>query len=106
MLRLITFFSFLLSLVSTELHAQSAKKIDYAKEGYVKARVIKYDVDGCGFLIELGNKEKTKLLPDKLADEFKRNNRKIWLKYSPAKKSLPGTCMAGKQIEIIDIKKR
>jgi len=106
MLRSIALLIAVFTLCTFTISAQTAKKINYAKEGYVKAKVIKYEVESCGFLIELGDKEKTKLMPDKLADEFKKKNLKVWVKYTLAKKQLPGTCMAGKQSEIIDIKKR
>jgi hypothetical protein len=81
-------------------------KINYAKEGYVKAKVIKYEVENCGFMIELADKGKTKIAPDKLDDAYKKNGLKIWVKYSLSKKQAMGTCMAGKQAEIVDIRKR
>ncbi|HWY39125.1 MAG TPA: hypothetical protein VNY73_11235 [Bacteroidia bacterium] len=85
---------------------EKKQSVNYEKEGYVKATVIHYKVDGCGFLLELADKEKTKLAPDKLADSFKINKLKVWLKYSPAKSQPMSTCMAGKPCEIIDVKKR
>lgn len=107
MLRIRVLFSFVFAMFVFSTQAQEpAKKINYAKEGYVKAKVIKYEVESCGYLIELADKEKTKLLPDKLDDVFKKNNQKIWVKYNLAKKQLPGTCMAGKQCEVLDVKKR
>lgn len=107
MLRLFVTLSFLFSLLSVNSPAQEKpQKINYAKEGYVKAKVIKYDVDGCGFLLELADKKKTKLLPTKLSDEMIKHGRKVWVKYTPVKKPLMGTCMAGTQVEIIDIKRR
>lgn len=107
MFRRIALIAFVFSLFAFNCHAQEkAKKINYAKEGYVKAKVIKYEVDGCGYLIELTDKAKTKLAPDKLEDKLKKNGQKIWIKYVPAKKQLMGTCMAGKQVEVADIQKR
>src|ERR1700739_4458141 len=90
----------------TSTAQEKKQQIDFAKEGYVKATVIHYKVEGCGFLIELDDKEKTKLMPEKLDEGFKKNKEKIWIKYSIAKKQPMGTCMAGKFCEIIDIKKR
>ncbi len=107
MLRLIKLFTLVFVLFSLETIAQEKKhKINYEKEGYVKALVIKYEVESCGYLIELDNREKTKIAPYKLPDEFKKDKEKVWIKYTLAKKQLPSTCMAGKQADIEDIKKR
>jgi hypothetical protein len=95
------------TLFTCKVTAQEKKhKVNYEKEGYVKAIVIKYEVESCGYLIELTDKAKTKITPYKLPDEFKKDKEKVWLKYTLAKKQLPSTCMAGKQAEIEDIKKR
>ena len=107
MFRINAFLIFAFSLLTFTLNAQAKKQtINYAQEGYVKATVINYKVDGCGFLLELADKEKTKLAPEKLADDFKKDKIKVWVKYSIAKKQPVGTCMAGKFCEVIDIKKR
>ena len=107
MFRIACLFTFVFTLLMFTTNAQEkGKKINYAKEGYVKARVIKYEVESCGFLIELTDKEKTKLSPDKLEEGLKKNNLKIWIKYTLSKKQLMGTCMAGKQCEVIDIRRR
>lgn len=70
------------------------------------ARVIKYEVEACGYLLELPDAKKSKLAPDKLPDELKKDNQKVWVKYTPLKKQLMGVCMAGTQVEIVDIKAR
>ena len=107
MFRIKTFLIFAFTLLAFCLNAQEKKQtVNYEKEGYVKASIIHYKVEGCGFLIELNDKEKTKLAPEKLADEFKKNKIKIWVKYALAKTQPNGTCMAGKLCEVIDIKKR
>ncbi len=107
MFRTAALFTFVFILLVFTTNAQEkAKKINYAKEGYVKATIIKYEVEGCGFLIQLADKEKKKLMPDKLPDEFKKDKSKIWVKYIIAKKQMDGTCMAGKQCTIVEIKKR
>lgn len=107
MFRTLALITLLFSIQAFNAHSQEKpKKINYLKEGYVKAKVIKYPVDGCGLLIELPDKEKTKLAPDKLPDHLKKHNRKVWLKYALVKKPLMNTCMAGKQVEVIDIRKR
>ena len=81
-----------------------SKKTNFEKEGYVKATIIKYEVENCGYIIELSDKKK--LQPDQLADEFKKNKLKVWIKYSVPKKQIPTTCMAGQLIKIESIKKR
>jgi hypothetical protein len=107
MFRIITLFTIALSLFVFKANAQEKKqKINYEKEGYIKARVIHYKVEGCGYLIELTDKAKTKIAPDKLADEFKKDKTKIWIKYTIAKKQPMSTCMAGKLAEMLDVKKR
>ena len=103
----IKLFALVLMLVASIANAQEKNhKTNYEKEGYVKARVVKYEVEGCGFLIELADKTKTKLMPNQLPDEFKKDKEKVWIKYVVAKKQLPSTCMAGKQVEIEAIQKR
>jgi len=107
MFRITAFFIFAFSFLTFTLNAQEKKQtVNYAKEGYVKASIINYKVENCGFLIELADKEKTKLAPEKLADDFKKDKIKIWVKYSIVKKQPVSTCMAGKVCEVIDIKKR
>lgn len=81
-------------------------KINFAKEGYVKAKVIKYEVENCGYLLELANKDKTKIAPDKLDEAFKKHGMKVWVKYTLSKKQNMSTCMVGKQAEIADVRKR
>ncbi|MEO8759552.1 MAG: hypothetical protein ABI388_01145 [Bacteroidia bacterium] len=106
MLRLISLLSIAFLLITCQVSAQEkSKKINYKKEGYVKAVIINYNVENCGFLIELCDKAKTKLA-GKLNDEFKKDKQKIWIKYSFQKKQPISTCMAGKTIEITNIKKR
>lgn len=78
----------------------------FTQKGYVAATIIDYKVDGCKFLLELSDEEKTKLSPDKLPDDLKKDKQKVWIKYSISKKQMPSTCMAGKQIELLAIQKR
>jgi hypothetical protein len=107
MIRIISTLIIAFSFITIKVNAQEKKqKINYEKEGYVKAEVIDYKVDGCRFLIELSDKAKTKITPDKLDEAFKKDKEKIWIKYSLVKKQLPSTCMAGKQAEVVDIQKR
>ena len=107
MFRIILLLTLFLTFCTFKVNAQEKpKKINYAKEGYVKALIINYKVDGCGFLIELTDKAKSKFAPEKLADEFKKDKQKIWIKYSLAKKQPMSTCMSGKLVEVLDIHKR
>ena len=107
MVRISNLLTIVFFLFALNMHAQEKKqKINYEKEGYVKAIVIDYKVDGCGFLLELSDAQKTKLTADNLTEEFKKDQQKIWVKYTPKKNQLPSTCMAGKQVEITAIKKR
>ncbi|MGZ3862863.1 MAG: hypothetical protein ACXVPN_10665 [Bacteroidia bacterium] len=82
------------------------QKIKYAKEGYEKAVVINYNVDGCGFMFQLMDKRKSKISPDRFPEEFKKEKMKVWIKYASAKKQPVTTCMAGHFCELIDIQKR
>jgi hypothetical protein len=113
MFRTIIQFTIALFFLSFSVNAQEntqsktkPEKINFAKEGYEKALVINYQVDGCGFMLQLMDKRKSKISPDKLPDEFKVEKMKVWIKYASAKKQPVTTCMAGHFCDLIDIKKR
>ena len=106
MFRTILQFVIAFTLFTFSLSAQETKKINYVKEGYEKAIIIDYKVDGCGFMIQLMDKRKSKISPDKLPDEFKKEKMKVWIKYSSSKKQPITTCMAGHFCDLIDIKPR
>ncbi len=107
MVRGFIILSFLFSLLTVKsLGQEKPKKINYVKEGYVKAKVVHYVVDDCGFLIQLPDKAQSKLVPDTLPLNLKKHGKKVWIKYTLPKKQLMSTCMTGKQIEVIDIRKR
>jgi hypothetical protein len=79
-------------------------KKDYAGMGYAQATVIKYDVDGCKWLLQLD--EVHKLVPaSPLPAAFQQENIPVWVKYT-LKKGGAGFCMAGEIIELGDIKHR
>jgi hypothetical protein len=80
------------------------KAADYEAQGYVKATVIKYEVESCGYLLQLASEEK--LAPQQLDDSFKKDGLAVWVKYAPLKKQPMSTCMAGKAVTIMDIKKQ
>ena len=107
MFRTKIFLLFAFALLGFTTFAQERKQtVNYPKEGYVKASIIDYKVDGCGFLIQLNDKQKTKLAPEKLPEEFKKNKLNIWVKYSIVKSQPNSTCMAGKTCQLIDIMRR
>ena len=76
---------------------------DYAAEGYLKAAIIKHNLDGCSWMIELEDKSKKE--PQNLGEEFKKEGMKIWVKYSVPKGAM-SICMAGEIVKIEDIKER
>lgn len=107
MFRTLFYLLLTFSLSAFSLKAQEKKqKIDYAKEGYVKAVVIDYKVDNCGFMLELTDKRKSKLNLDSIPAAFKKEKLKVWVKYIVAKKQPMTTCMAGHFCELVDIQKR
>ncbi|HEY4799475.1 MAG TPA: hypothetical protein VII99_10405 [Bacteroidia bacterium] len=76
---------------------------DFVKEGYVKATVINYEVDGCTFLLQL--EDGKKLEPTSLLQDFKQDKLAVWIKFSP-KKNAVSVCMAGQIVELSDIQLR
>jgi len=92
----------LLSVVFVSCKAKKAA-VDYTSEGYVKATVIKYEVESCGYILQLENEKK--LMPQNLADEFKKDKLIIWIKYETPKKPPMTTCMAGTVVKLTDVKK-
>jgi hypothetical protein len=89
---------------------EKKKKKCPADEGYVKAVVIKYEVEACGYLLEIPGKTKNdpkiKLQPQSMPDSFKQHKKKVWVKYRVPKTQPMTTCMAGQIVEIEDMKKR
>ena len=75
----------------------------YANGGYSRAMIIYYELDGCGYMIQLG--DGTKLEPTNLKDEFKKDKLDVWVKYTP-KKGGASICMAGQIVDITDIQLR
>jgi hypothetical protein len=71
-------------------------------EGFTKATVINYSVDGCSWMIQL---EDGKLLePVNLKDEFKKENLKVWIQYKHYENF--SFCMAGEMVTISAIEIR
>ena len=87
------------------------KKPDPVKEGFIKATVIKYEVESWGFILVLDGKTKKdpkiQLQPEGGLDEkFRKDKLKVWLKYAVMKKQPMTTCMAGQVVKIEEIKIR
>jgi len=107
---LIFLFSFLIvschckkNITSVVQPSVSEQKKDFEKEGYIKATVINYEVDGCTFLLKLMDEKK--LEPTNLAAEFKKDQLAVWIKYTP-KKGAVSVCMAGQIVDLFDIQIR
>lgn len=74
------------------------------KQGFVKAMTVKYDVDGCGYMLELVS-DKSRLEPDGLQPDFQKDSMNVWIKYTAAPDRM-SVCMAGATIDLLEIKKR
>ncbi len=79
------------------------KKNDTEHEIYLKAKIIKGNLDGCTWLIELQEGKKI-LEPINLTHEFKTDNLAVWLQYNNHDGN--SICMMGQMITIIAIEKR
>ncbi len=84
----------------------------HEQNGFVKATVINYTVDGCTFMLqpdaaaqgETTGKVDKKLQPVNLSEDFKTDNLKVWIKYQHFKGN--SICMVGEMITITAIEKR
>jgi hypothetical protein len=83
---------------------KEAQDIIMKNEGYVKATVINYNLDGCGWMIELEDKTK-KEVSEGIPETFKVEGKKVWAKFSPVK-GMNSICMAGQIVNLWDIKER
>ena len=72
-------------------------------QGFVKAMVITYEVDGCGYMLELSS-DKSRLEPDGLQPDFQKDSLPVWIKYKTVDRM--SICMAGATIDLLEIKKR
>jgi hypothetical protein len=71
----------------------------HEQNGFVKATIINYTLDGCGFMLRL--EDGKKLEPVNLAEEFKKDNIKVWIKYQHYKGN--SICMAGEMVTVTAI---
>lgn len=73
----------------------------HEQNGFVKATIINYALDGCGFMLLL--KDGKKLEPVNLSEEFKKDSIKVWIKYQHYKGN--SICMAGEMVTVTAIEK-
>lgn len=73
----------------------------HEQNGFVKATIINYALDGCGFMLLL--EDGKKLEPVNLSEEFKKDSIKVWIKYQHYKGN--SICMAGEMITVTAIEK-
>lgn len=73
------------------------------QQGFVKATVKNYTVDGCTWLLELENGKK--LQPAFLDIPFQKDNLAVWIKYTVTK-SNASICMTGQTVNITEIQQR
>lgn len=78
-------------------------KVDYEKEGYVKAFVTDVQLDGCHFMLQRESDNK-RLEPEELTPAFQQDSLKVWIKYEVDDRM--SVCMAGQTIRLLDIRKR
>ena len=78
-------------------------KRDFEKEGYTKATVIIFDIDGCKYMLQLEDQKKLEAV--NLSADFQKENLAVWIKYT-IKKGAMSICQAGQIIELADIQLR
>jgi len=96
-------FIILLNACSHKVAGTKAFPPEETKEGYTKATVINYAVDGCSWLLQL--EDGKKLEPANLSDEFKKDKLKVWVQYQ-IKKGGMSICMVGEMVTITKIEVR
>ena len=87
---------------SCKCKTKSPVSIDYSAQGYTAATIIDFEVDGCKWMIQFASGEKYE--PQNLAEEFKKDQLKVWIKYEIQKKAI-SICMGGIVIKVVDVKK-
>ncbi len=77
---------------------------DYPAEGFTKATVIDYQLDGCKWMLKLENGDM--LLPSPPpAERFQKDQIPVWVKYEVVKGGM-STCMAGTMVKVTAIEER
>jgi hypothetical protein len=59
-------------------------------------------IAGCGFMLQL--QDSSLLNPDVLEEPFRQDGLKVYVQYSEVKQ-IPGTCMRGRNVHIIQVNK-
>lgn len=99
---------FVIAILATLFTACMQKKTvsdaDMEAKGFVKAMVVKYDVDGCGYMLQLLS-DKQRLEPDGMQPEYQKDSLNVWIKYTVVPDRM-SVCMAGSTIDLLEIKKR
>jgi len=95
------FFLLISIIVIFSCKSKAPNNRNFEMDGFTKATVIKYEVENCGYLIRLENEQL--LAPDSLPKDFEKNNYDVWIKFQYPKKQQTSTCMAGKNIKLIEI---
>ena len=72
-------------------------------DGYVNATIVRSDLDGCSWIVEL--EDGKKLQPISLTPEFQKDKLKVRIKYFINKDGM-SICMVGEMINVLDIKLR
>lgn len=85
-------------------HQKVVTDSEMEAQGFVKAMVISYEIDGCNYMLELVC-DKSRLEPDGLQPEYQKDSMNVWIKYKAAPDRM-SICMAGATIDLIEIKKR
>ena len=85
-------------------------KRDFEKEGFIKATVVYYELDGCKYILQLvsdpnGPDVIYQLEPQNLKEEFQKDQLAVWIKYT-ARKGGVSVCMAGQMVDLTDIQLR
>ncbi|MES2286305.1 MAG: hypothetical protein V4547_11505 [Bacteroidota bacterium] len=77
----------------------AADQDTHEQNGFVKATIINYALDGCNFMLQL--EDGKKLEPVNLSEEFRKDNIKVWIKYQHYKGT--SICMAGEMVTVTAI---
>jgi len=64
-------------------HQKAVSDSEMQAQGFVKAMVISYEIDGCNYMLELES-DKSRLEPDGLQPEYQKDSMKVWIKYKAA----------------------
>jgi hypothetical protein len=100
---------FVLLFISCQLSKkqEASTPTDYSAQGYRKAIVVDYAIDGCQWMLQLENDkpedDNKKLEPDYIAPSFQKDGTPVWIKFE--KEERLSICMTGETVKIIAIKK-